>query len=345
MRPLAEPGRTARLLLAAVFVLLASLPAQAADRLILRLSNIRQAQFAGYYVAQARGLYAAAGLDVRIEPGAPDGDDGPPKLGADVWSAWLPAALAARRQGLDLVNIAQIFPHSGLELICRKSSKIHAPMDFKGHTIAVWQDGSQIPFLAWMQKLGFSVPGDVTMLKMARTQGDAAIAPLLDHTAACITALSYDQYWSVIAAGMRASDLQVFHYGNTGFAPLQDGLYIAEASFDDPARRAILTRFLRASLQGWAWAITHQTEAVAIVIGNTPTTPAETLRQTRMMSTAARLTDDGLNRLGYLEPLAFERTVKLLLDAPPPRPIDRPPAGAWSHSLWDRAASRPKQHG
>ncbi len=41
--------------------------AQAQERVTLQLKWVTQAQFAGYYVAQARGMYRAANLDVRID--------------------------------------------------------------------------------------------------------------------------------------------------------------------------------------------------------------------------------------------------------------------------------------
>ena len=46
--------------------------AQAADDVTLQLKWVTQAQFAGYYVAQAQGFYEAEGLNVTILPGGPD---------------------------------------------------------------------------------------------------------------------------------------------------------------------------------------------------------------------------------------------------------------------------------
>ncbi len=38
----------------------------------MRLKWLNQAQFAGFYVAQEKGYYKSAGLDVSIQPGGPD---------------------------------------------------------------------------------------------------------------------------------------------------------------------------------------------------------------------------------------------------------------------------------
>ena len=46
--------------------------AAAADKVTLQLKWVTQAQFAGYYVAKAKGFYKDADLDVTINPGGPD---------------------------------------------------------------------------------------------------------------------------------------------------------------------------------------------------------------------------------------------------------------------------------
>ena len=45
---------------------------QAPGKLTLQLKWVTQAQFAGYYVAKAKGFYDEAGLDVTIKAGGPD---------------------------------------------------------------------------------------------------------------------------------------------------------------------------------------------------------------------------------------------------------------------------------
>src|SRR3546814_16331093 len=89
-------------------LLLAAGSAGAADAVTIKLKWVTQAQFAGYYVAQDKGFYEAAGLDVTIKPGGPD--LAPPQViaggGADVLVDWMPAALASREKGVPPVTIA-----------------------------------------------------------------------------------------------------------------------------------------------------------------------------------------------------------------------------------------------
>ena len=59
-------------LLLSVAALAAFVGSAQAEKVTLQLKWVTQAQFAGYYVAQEKGYYKAAGLDVVIKPGGPD---------------------------------------------------------------------------------------------------------------------------------------------------------------------------------------------------------------------------------------------------------------------------------
>jgi NitT/TauT family transport system substrate-binding protein len=184
--------------------------AYAADKVTVQLKWVTQAQFAGYYVAAAKGLYKDAGLDVTINPGGPD--VAPPQViaggGADVVIDWMPSALASREKGVPLVNISQTFKKSGLELTCRKDTGIKSPADFKGKTLGVWFGGNEYPFLAWMSKLGLKTdgsPGGVKVIKQGFN-----VDPLLQKQADCISTMTYNEYWQVIDAGYKPDQLVVF---------------------------------------------------------------------------------------------------------------------------------------
>ena len=186
--------------------------AEAADAVTIQLKWVTQAQFAGYYVAKDKGFYKEAGLDVTIKPGGPD--IAPEQVlaagGADVVVDWMPAALAVREKGVQLVNIAQTFQLSGLELTCLKSSGIKSPADFPGHTLGVWYFGNEYPFLAWMAKLKIPTDGGpkgVTVVKQGFN-----VDPLIQKQAACISTMTYNEYWQVIDAGYKPEDLVVFKY-------------------------------------------------------------------------------------------------------------------------------------
>ena len=309
--------------------------AHAADALTLQLKWVTQGQFVGYYVALAKGFYKADGLDVTIKPGGPDIN--PDQVlaggGADVVIDWMPSALATREKGVPIVNIAQVFQHSGMELTCRRDSGIKTPADFKGKTLGVWFSGNEYPFLSWMAKLGYTTDGpkpDVTVLKQGFN-----VDPLLQKQAACISTMSYNEYWQLIEAGMKPSQLIVFKYQAEHVATLEDGLYVRQSSLSNPASVDKLARFLKASKEGWDYASAHQAEAVNILLAADTAGVLTKQHQTRMVAGIVQLI--GNTPWGYLQPADYQRTVNELLSTKSTPVISKAPAGAFSYVVWDKA--------
>ena len=317
--------------------LFATAQAQAADKVTLQLKWVTQAQFAGYYVAKEKGFYKAEGLDVTIKPGGPD--VAPEQVlaggGADVVVDWMPAALAAREKGEPMVNIAQPFKKSGLELTCLASTGIKTPQDLKGRTLGVWFYGNEYPFLNWMGKLGFKTdgsPGGVKVLKQGFN-----VDPLLQHQADCISTMTYNEYWQVIDAGYKPDQLVVFKYEDQGVATLEDGLYVLEAKLKDPAFVDKMSRFVRASMKGWDDARSHPADAVKFVLDNDATGAQTEHHQTQMMSEVNKLTEGSD---GKLDKADYERTVKTLLAGGSDPVISKEPTGAYTTEITDKALSK-----
>jgi NitT/TauT family transport system substrate-binding protein len=314
--------------------------AEAADALTLQLKWVTQAQFAGYYVAKEKGFYDEAGLDVTIKAGGPDIN--PSQViaggGADVVLDWMPSALATREKGVPLVNIAQPFQKSGMMLTCRKDTGITKPEDFKGKTLGVWFAGNEYPFLSWMSTLGLGTAGGaegVTVLKQGFN-----VDPLLQKQADCISTMTYNEYWQVIDAGLPAEELVVFPYEDQGVATLEDGIYTLESSLKDPAMVDKLARFVKASMKGWDWAVANPDEAAMIVLENDETGAQTEKHQKRMMGEIAKLVGKSEKGTGYLDPAAYDRTVKILLAGGSDPVISKAPEGAWTHDVWEKAMAR-----
>ena len=319
--------------LAAAVGLAAITSAQAADKVTLQLKWVTQAQFAGYYVAKDKGFYKDANLDVTIKPGGPD--VAPPQViaggGADVVIDWMPSALASREKGVALVNIAQPFKRSGMELTCRADTGIKSPGDFKDKTLGVWFAGNEYPFLSWMAKLGLKTDGSAGGVKVLK-QG-FNVDPLLQKQADCISTMTYNEYWQVIDAGIPAEKLVVFKYADQGVDTMEDGLYVIEDKLKDPAFVDKMARFVKASVKGFEWAREHPTEAAKIVLENDATGAQTEKHQVRMMGEINKLT---AGTDGTLDEADFQRTVKELLSAGSDPVITKPPTGAWTHVVTDK---------
>ena len=311
--------------------------AQAADAVTIQLKWVAQAQFAGYYVAKAKGYYTDAGLDVTIKPGGPD--IAPETViaggGADVIVDWLAAALAAREKGVPLVNIAQPFKNSGLLLTCRKDMGVATTADFKGKTLGVWFFGNEFPFYAWMAKLNLPTNGGADGVNVLKQNFN--VDPLIQKQAACISTMSYNEYGQVLDAGLKPDELKVFNYRDEGVGMLEDGLYVMQDKLKDPAFVDKISRFVSASMKGWQYAVQHPDEAAQIVVDSDDSGAATLDHQKYMMGEVAKLTA-GSN--GALDPADYDATVASLLAAVSPEnpAITKAPEGmAWTHEITDKA--------
>ncbi len=306
---------------------MAATQALAADKVTLQLKWVAQSQFGGYYVAKDKGFYTDEGLDVTIKPGGPD--IAPEQViaggGADVIVDWMGGALVAREKGVPLVNIAQPYQKSGLEMICPKDGPIKSEADFKGHTLGVWFFGNEYPFFAWMNKLGLKTEGKdgVTVLKQSFD-----VQPLVQKQADCISVMTYNEYWQAIDAGFRPEDLLVFNYTKLGNDLLEDGLYALDTKLKDPKFKENMVKFVRASMKGWKYAIDNPEEAAGIVMDNGG---QDENHQKRMMGEVAKLIGDAS---GKLDMTTYDRTVKALLDQ---KIISKKPDGAYTADITNAA--------
>ncbi len=307
--------------------------AQAQDEVRLQLQWVTQSQFAGYYVALENGYYDEENLDVEIIPGGPD--IAPPQVmaggGADVMLNWMPSALAARERGVPLVNIAQPFVRSGLQLTCWADTGITEPADLAGHTIGHWFFGNEYTFMGWMNQLEIPVDGSEGGVELVQVGFN--VDPFLQRQVDCISTMTYNEYWQVIDAGITEEELVTFRYSDYGVDTLEDGIWALEEDLADEAFADKMVRFVRASMRGWVWAAENPDDAAMIVLDYDETGAQTEEHQLRMMGEIALLVDENG---GALDVESYERTVRTLLDGGD-AVITAEPEGAWTAAITDAA--------
>ena len=304
-------------------------PAFAQDALTLQLKWVTQAQFAGYLVAESKGFYDEENLDITILPGGPN--IAPEQViaggGADIIVTWMAAGLAARESGVPLVNIAQPFKRSGLMMICPTETGITSPADFPGHTLGVWFFGNEYPFFAWMNKEGIATDGSEGGVTVLQQSFD--IQPMIQGQADCISVMTYNEYGQALDAGYGPENLTIFNYSEMGNDLLEDGLYVMEDTLSDPAKVDAYTRFVKASMKGWAYALENPEEAAQIVVDMDDTGAATLEHQLYMVGEVSKLVDAADPALDMA---TYDRTVQALLDQ---GIIKAAPEGAYSTVVTD----------
>ena len=122
----------------------------------LQLQWFTQSQFAGYYAAQALGIYEEYGLDVEILEGGVEIvpasvlDSG----AADFAVSWVPRGLVPREEGANITNIAQVFQRSATLQVAFADSGISSVADLEGRTVGNWGFGNEFELLAGLRTNG-----------------------------------------------------------------------------------------------------------------------------------------------------------------------------------------------
>lgn len=247
-------------LLATLFVLSALSPAYGEaplKKVSFMPQWIPQAQFAGYFVAQDKGFYRKAGLDVTLLPGGPGKSCFTSLAGGHVTfcTGWLSTAIQLRASGLDIINLAQMVQRSSLLLIAKKSSGIRTPKDLNDKRVGFWVGEFDVPGLVFLKK---------NHLNLKMIPNYTTVTVFLKGAVDAVAAMWYNEYHSILNSGLNPDDLTVLHFKDLGVDFPEDGLYCMESTLaTDPAA---CKAFVAASIQGWQYAFEHQDEAIDIVM-------------------------------------------------------------------------------
>jgi len=307
------------LFFAALLLLSALAPARAGElkRAALALQWQPQAQFAGFYVAQAKGFYREAGVDLAIIPGGPDVVASRLLASgrAQFATMFLATGIERRAGGADgrlpVVLLAQLVQRSALMLITRADSHIREPKDLNGRRVSLWAGEFRLQPLALFQRLGIRpviVPQSNTVNLFLRGGVEAC------------SAMWYNEYHALLASGLDPQDLRVFFYRDLDLNFPEDGLYTLEATLAaDPELCKAVTA---ASLRGWEYAFAHPDEALDIVQArmreaHLPTSRAhQRFMLARMQDIMTGPSKDrqpqGGRALGTLDPEDFARVTEAL---------------------------------
>ena len=329
----AVAGKRSGCALAALLLLAYHAPAAAQDTtqtgeltpIVVALPEGPSGRTIGYYLAEAGGWFARAGLDpefVTVDEPAAMLADGNADLAVDI----MPHALRTRAEGADIRHVAQIFQKSGLVLACRPSIK--EPKDLKGMNISLLSGGQEGSFYAWMAKLGLGIYGERDGVTILREGLDPDA--YRSRTSDCFTAETYALPLQLALQGKTTFDYRIFSYEDVGTATLEDGVYARGEDLKYPDRIQRIARFLAAARAGWQSAADEARKA-AEFLSDKITPPAPDLATLlRAIWAANDLVEVGRIPFGHLDPAAYDRTVTILLTAAPDPLLKTAPLGAVS---------------
>ena len=237
-----------------VMVVAAPLAAASDDTIVFTPQWTAQAQFTGYYVAEAKGFYREAGVKVRIEhPSATQ--PAMSRLRANECQATtlqLCQALEIVDGGIPLVNILQTSMNNAMVIV---SARDKDPLTQKGARVGIWSVGFGQLAICMSNKDHL----DYQWVRFAQNV-NLFVSGALDAT----LAMSYNEYYQLLQAGIQMSDKNVYRFCDHGYNVQEDGVYMTRAYYNQHREQA--HRFAEASRKGWEWAAQHPEEALDIVM-------------------------------------------------------------------------------
>ena len=228
--------------------------AQDAPPLVFTPQWTAQAQFAGYYVAEAKGFYREAGIKVQIvHPSATQ-----PAMNrlrqnqCQATTLQLCQALEIVGDDMPLVNILQTSMNNAMVIVAAKDED---PLKHKGARVGIWSVGfGQLAIcMSIMDHLNYE------FIRFAQNV-NLFVSGALDAT----LAMSYNEYYQLIQAGIKVTDKNVYRFCDHGYNVQEDGVYMRRDYYEKHREQA--HKFAQASRKGWEWAAQHPEEALDIVM-------------------------------------------------------------------------------
>ena len=213
-----------------------------------------QAQFAGYYVAEAKGFYREAGVKVRIEhpSSTQPAMSRLRKNECQATTLQLCQALEIADGGIPLVNILQTSMNNAMVIV---SARGKDPLTQKGARVGIWSVGfGQLAFC-----MSIKDHLDYEWVRFAQNV-NLFVAGALDAT----LAMSYNEYYQLVQAGIKMTDKNVYRFCDHGYNVQEDGVYMTRDYYAN--HKELARRFAQASRKGWEWAAQHPDETLDIVM-------------------------------------------------------------------------------
>jgi NitT/TauT family transport system substrate-binding protein len=213
-----------------------------------------QAQFAGYYVAEAKGFYREAGVNVKIKH--PTSTQ--PAMSrlrnnqSQATTLQLCQAMEIVDDGIPLVNILQTSMNNAMVIV---SARGRDPLKQKGAKVGIWSVG--FGQLAICMSIKDHL--DYQWILFAQN-----INLFLSGALDAMLAMSYNEYYQLVQAGIEVTDKNIYRFCDHGYNVQEDGVYMLRDYYEKHKDQA--RRFAQASRKGWEWAAQHPEEALDIVM-------------------------------------------------------------------------------
>ncbi|PHR69084.1 MAG: hypothetical protein COA66_15480 [Arcobacter sp.] len=261
------------------------------EHISLQLKWTHSFQFAGYYAAKEKGYYKDAGLEVEFIEANSSTNVVKKVLEQKVqYGVGTSSLLLSRAKGKPVVALAVIFQHSPYQIFA--SAEIHSLKDLIGKTVMIESDADEL--FAYLKKE--NVPLDKINLIPHSFNGKDLIAGKIKAMSGYLT---NDPYF------LNADNFtyQRFSPRSVGIDFYGDNLFTSELEIQNHPKRT--SAFLKASMRGWDYALTHQSEIINLIMKKyNPSFSKENIVFQAKQMTA--LVKPDLIEIGYMNPVRWK---------------------------------------
>jgi len=210
------------------------------------------------WVAIEMGYFKDLGLDVVMEPG-PGEAFAPTKFvdqkQADVGYPSPGILTSSVDTGMNVIMVYEMMIDQVFGFAVRQDSPIKSVKDFAGKTISVWDVGWQVIIDPILVEIGVD-PKSVTYVAVGAQWGQAVSQGKADIA---LTWLALAPQWDAVGLGLR------YFYGEEFSKMPANGYCARKSDLKDPAKKALLVKFLKGTSMGIHFARTNPRAAAQIV--------------------------------------------------------------------------------
>lgn len=234
------------------------------QKITLILDWFPNTNHSGLYVAQAKGWYAAQGVDVDIQQLA-DPSASMKLVGAgqaELGISYQPAVEIARAQGVPVVSIAALLQHNTAAYATKASRNITSPKDFEGKKFGTSGLAQIEPTLRTVMRCDNADFAKVEMVNIGQRLSPALLADQVD-------VISMLPAWEGVELELKGNQLRFLRQLDFCVPDLYTILFIANEQAITQKSDAI-RRFLAATSQGYEHAARNPGEAADILLKASP---------------------------------------------------------------------------
>jgi NitT/TauT family transport system substrate-binding protein len=226
------------------------------EKFSLRLSWIKNTEFAGFFVAQEKGYFKDEAIDLTINGSAQNLPEVQAVAGKTdlIGLSGGQSLMLARAQGVPVKAIGALFQKGPGAFVWLEKSGITGIKDFKGKKIG-HQQTARASTEAMLVLNGLS-PDDVSLQPIGFD-----IQPLLTGQVDVLTGLVTNQ---VVTLEQEGQKVGFAPYSDLGFGFYWNTPFVTDETFN--TKKDLLASWMRASARGWDYALKNPDEVAKLVV-------------------------------------------------------------------------------